>query len=324
MSLTPDEVRELAARSEGTFLDFKVADYNWSGSGRSANAELAKDLMAMANALGPGAAPAHILIGVEDDGTIVGIPASSHLDDASLHQKVRDFFVRPPVFEYTSVDVDGCSIGVYTIQPGGRPHFPLRESSPSLRKHVAMYRDGTATEVASPHMILDWDREDDPIRHEQRILELRRLEFEIKKQEAQARVQVRFSRSGFNHDADRTLISLILHNDGQCGIFIDSLQWSIAWSPDFLSAIERANFVFPEHYSPPHGEVSFDDQFVRSQGRWDYNHIWSRSDRIKHFDQYGMQGIVGVVGYRVEWEQVRFEVICRSELGGHATLSCST
>src|ERR1044071_9600300 len=74
MSLTPDEVRELATRKEGTLLDFKCHDYEWGNSKKAANAELAKDLMAMANALSPGAAPAHILIGVENDGTITGIP----------------------------------------------------------------------------------------------------------------------------------------------------------------------------------------------------------------------------------------------------------
>ena len=114
MTLTAELVRELAARGESPTLDYKRDDYDWSA--KPANAELAKDLMAMANLLGPSAQPAHILIGVTNVGDLVGIQ-SKHMDDAQLHQKVRDLLNCIPAFSYQAVDVDGLSVGVYTIVP---------------------------------------------------------------------------------------------------------------------------------------------------------------------------------------------------------------
>ena len=158
--ISADRVRELAARGERTTLVLKTEDYNWAAP-RTASAELARDLMALANVLGPSASPAYILIGVGHDGAIVGIPRASHLEDASLHQKVKDLLNKVPRFSYRSIDVDGRSVGVYEISAGGRPYFPLKDATPSLQKHVAKYRDGNTTETASPSMVLEWHREDD-------------------------------------------------------------------------------------------------------------------------------------------------------------------
>lgn len=158
--ISADKVRELAARGARTTLDLKGVDYPWA-AGKTANAELARDLMALANVLGPHASPAYILIGVQNDGTIVGVPPASHLDNAALHQKVKDLLNKMPLVSYCPVEVDGLSVGVYEITPGGRPYFPLRDAEPSLQKHVAKYRDGTSTETASPSMVLEWHREDD-------------------------------------------------------------------------------------------------------------------------------------------------------------------
>src|SRR5262245_55718199 len=102
-------VRELAARRESPTLDFKRADYHWNDGG---NRELAKDLMAIANSLGPAHAPGYILIGVEEvdpekTGRVVGVDPNSHLNDADLHQKVLFLLNRTPNFSYTVVEVDG-------------------------------------------------------------------------------------------------------------------------------------------------------------------------------------------------------------------------
>jgi len=50
VTISADTVRELAARCERTTLDFKKKDYDWQAP-KASNAELAKDLMAMANVL---------------------------------------------------------------------------------------------------------------------------------------------------------------------------------------------------------------------------------------------------------------------------------
>ena len=91
----------------------------------------------------------YVLIGVENNGTICGI-TTPHTDDADLHSKVRPLLNARPRFQYAAVDVDGASVGVYEIRGGGRPFFPIVDSQPSLWRHVALYRDGTATDRASP------------------------------------------------------------------------------------------------------------------------------------------------------------------------------
>ena len=58
-----------------------------------------------------------------------------------MRQQVRDLLNKVPHFSYRAVEVDGLSVGVYEIMPGGRPYFPLRDVEPALQKHVAKYRD---------------------------------------------------------------------------------------------------------------------------------------------------------------------------------------
>jgi hypothetical protein len=275
--------------------------------------------MAMANALSPGAAPAHILIGVENDGTITGIPATSHTDDAALHQKVNGWLNRTPTFEYVPVDVDGHSVGVYTIQPGRRPYFPLKDSAPSLQKHVARYRDGTSTEVASPQMILEWDREDDPMRHQQRLLEVRKLEFDIRRQEAQALVRAHFSHVPGINEGGHTDLNLILLNQGSCGITIEDLKCRVGWSTSFHQTLESANIVLPPTYSEPYWRTPL-KYFVPAGKEWRHLFRWSREDKRRHFDFFNLQ-VVDVVGFRQEWATFHFELVCQSELGHASSLS---
>jgi hypothetical protein len=169
----------LLARKEGTRLDFKETHYANTPAG---NAELAKDLSAMANALARGAASAHILIGVREkaDGTgeLVGVPYGSHFDDATLHQKVRNILNRAPDFSYESLDVNGLSVGVFEIRAGGRPIYAVRDNPP-LKRNCAVVRDGSSTDVASPDQILEWGREDDPETRALRVLELQKARAKV-------------------------------------------------------------------------------------------------------------------------------------------------
>ena len=169
MPINAEFIRELTVRREGPALDFKSEQYDWSAGG---NAELAKDLMAMANGLSPTSSPAYILIGVEEDSDktsrIVGVARSSHLDDACMQQKVRSLLNCSPRFLYSPVEVDGMSVGVFEIYPGGRPFFPPKDN-PKLAKHQALIRSGTSTDVATPIQIQSWAREDERLDRQQRV-----------------------------------------------------------------------------------------------------------------------------------------------------------
>jgi len=162
MPIDADTVRSLVAQCEGTRLDFKSQQYDWKAEG---NLELAKDLMAMANALSPGGGNAYILIGVKEradhSGEIVGVAPAAHLDDASMHQKVHPHLNRTPDFSYVQVDVSGLSVGVFEVRPGGRPIYPTVTKGP-LARGVARYRDGSSTppDGAWPNRIIEWFQED--------------------------------------------------------------------------------------------------------------------------------------------------------------------
>lgn len=166
-------VRRLLAQREGTHLDFKGVGYDFSHK-RKGNAEFAKDIMAMANALGVGAERAYILIGVVENpdrtGRVVGVPAESHPDDAVVQQKAGSVLNKVPGFTYVPVDVDGVSVGVVEIRAGGRPYYPTTDAPP-LRRNVAYVRVGTSTDEASPAAVYSWAEEDDSIGREARRLQ---------------------------------------------------------------------------------------------------------------------------------------------------------
>jgi len=154
MAITAEAVRELVARGEGTTVDFKRQEYDW----KTKPNEFAKDLMAMANSLPRGANPAYILLGVDNNGSLVNM--TTHLDDADWHVKVKYLLNRTPSFSYTPVDLDGLSIGVLEVLASGRPFFPIKDAPPLVRHH-ALVRDGTSTDVASPTQIVEWARIDE-------------------------------------------------------------------------------------------------------------------------------------------------------------------
>jgi len=181
MTITADTVRALAAQREGTRLDFKERQYDWKNEG---NLELAKDLMAMANALSPNGGDAHILIGVKElpdqSGQIIGVPPDAHLDDASMHQKVQGILNRTPDFSYAQVTVDGVSVGVFEVRPGGRPIFPNHTKGGRLARGVARYRDGSSTAEAWPDRIVTWFQEDHGDRLREAELEALRVQTAVR------------------------------------------------------------------------------------------------------------------------------------------------
>lgn len=165
MSLDTEGLRALLASREGTRLDFKAMDYDWA-KGKDAKVEMVKDVMAMANALSPGDAHAYILIGVDekpDDrtGVVVGVHPAAHVGDADLHQKVAHALNRTPDFTYSVMEIDAKSVGIYEIRWARRPFFPIRDQGDrnKLHRRVALVRDGSSTDVASPDEIGVWARQ---------------------------------------------------------------------------------------------------------------------------------------------------------------------
>jgi hypothetical protein len=225
--MTADEIRELASRREGTDLDFKLEQYDWTNDG---NHELAKDLMAMANKLGPYSAPAHILIGVkevlpEKTGEIVGIDPSHHLDDAKMQEKVKRLLNRQPKFSYAAVGVDGMSVGVFEIGPGGRPFYALKDagSTHKLVRFQVLHRIGTATDVASGDEIVTWSREDDPM-----DLKLRALELE--ERESKLALHARALGPGTQNSGDSATHVFHVVNDGEAPLRIVAAR--VRWRVD--------------------------------------------------------------------------------------------
>ncbi len=307
MPIDADTVRQLAARGEGTTLDFKARDYDWSK--KANNAELVKDLMAIGNVIHRGGGPGYILVGVQNDGNVVGI--ASHEDDAVLHQRVYSVLNRTPSFVYGAVAVDGLSVGVYQIHGGARPYYPLRDAPP-LRKHVAVYRNGTSTEPASPDMILEWAREDDADAYRLRSLQLRRAE-------AEATIKGRVSPSGrpTSHAGDIS-VDMFVENLGRCGFHIERATCTFEWNKNFEAEMKKAKVTeLPSNYtpftavlgSPPVGE------YLPPNGRLAFSHQVLRVPAIRH-----VSDSIGVPGWNSSWANYHFELVCLGELGGTETL----
>lgn len=224
--MDPDSVRELVSRREDSDLDFKIAMYEWINDG---NNELAKDFMAIANKLGPYAAPGHILIGVEEvhpekTGRIVGIDPAEHLDDAKMHEKVKYLLNRMPNFSYSAVTVETLSVGVFEIRPGGRPFYPLNSIGRRhrLERFQPLYRAGTATDVASPDQIIAWSRENNPT-------DLKIKALELEERENRLAIHARVLPPGTTHSGDSATFEFAVVNDGEAPFRVAAarMRWRV-------------------------------------------------------------------------------------------------
>lgn len=319
MPLYSDQVRELAAHGEHSRLDFKRAMYDWTLP--STNAELAKDLMAIANELSLGGESGHILIGVDDDGTLTGVPSTQHLDDAHLHQKVQHLLNETPLFTYSVVDVDGLSIGVFEIRPGRRPYFPLKDSSNVLRRRVPLHRNGTATDVASPLMVIEWSKQDDPESNRLRKLQLR-------EHEARAKPTGDFVLR--TRSAGPTEIQLLLsvQNLGQYPFTLSVCRWRLEWTDEFRPDIDKAiadrelggdtpelaqwRFGTPDDYVAPSGTIDFGGAKLLGPGKAaTASFSWTDSMARDHFKHC----LIPIDGFKPSWATYHFEVSVTGDLG---------
>ncbi len=319
MPISPEKVRELAAHGEHSRLDFKREMYDWTKP--ATNAELAKDLMAIANELSADAEPGYILVGVEDDGTIVGIPSSLHLDDADLHQKVKHFLNETPQFSYSAADVDGLSIGVFEIRPGRRPYFPLKDSGTVLRRRVPFHRNGTSTDVASPLMVIEWAKQDDPDSHRLRLLQLR-------EHEVRAKPRGHFAISSRSSGPTEIRFGLLVQNMGQYPFEVSVCRWRLVWTPEFRADIERAiadrelggdtpeirtwRAGTPDVYAPPSGAVDFGGTKVVAPSKVANVDVgWTMEMARQHFAEC----LIPIDGFKPSWATYHFEVPVKGDLG---------
>jgi hypothetical protein len=309
MAISPDKVRELCSRREGTSLDFKLDTYDWPNDG---NNELSKDLMAMANCLARDAPPAYILIGVKElpDGTgeIVGVPAGSHLNDASLQQKVADLN-RRPVFSYSPVDVDGRSVGVFEIRPGQRPYYALREKGArhKLQRFAPLYRSGSSTDLASPDMVIEWAREDNAEVHELRQRELAKLD-------AEAVLRAKFTTSAVGGGGDAFSADGLLQNTGLSHFIVERIRVEVSWNERFEAALKSTpDGKVPDDYRPPSFEIEgLRGEVLKPGGTLEVRPRYTREQARQHFDDAG----VVVAGFEGRWADYHVHVEAKGVLGG--------
>lgn len=307
MPISPDKIRELAARPEGTNLDFKVCGYDWDNDG---NFELSKDLMAMANCLLPNSEPAYILCGVRPN-EIVGVTPENHLDDASFHQKVSGHLNQTPTFVYAPVQVDDKSVGVFEIRPGSRPFYPLKDHKPKpgkqqkLWRYLAMYRNGSATEPASPDMIVGWAREDDPTAHRVRSLELAKLE-------AEAAVRARLYSTAVS-TSDGIRVDLEIENQSLSDVSVGPCVWRARWNAKFTAQLAKDGGTIPDGYKPPSGEFDVRAAGILKPGhKQSFKFVWTRQEALNHLNAAGIR----IAGFSGDWAEYDLTVYCNGALGG--------
>ena len=148
--LDPSLVETLLNMSESNTLDFKQAQYPFSGMSDDARHELVKDVVAFANAWKT--SDAYIVIGAEDGrgqrANVHGI--AEQLDDASVQQFVNSKVNVPVDFAYVPTMADGRPVAVLRIaRVQRRPVFLTKRVGP-LAENTVPIRRGSSTDFAKP------------------------------------------------------------------------------------------------------------------------------------------------------------------------------
>ena len=152
MTFDSQTLENLLYQSEGPALDFKEAQYHFSGASDAEKSELLKDILALANSWR--LTTAYILIGVQEvkggRSKIVGV--KDHLDDAILHQFVNSKTQRPVQFSHQQFFTEGVRIDIIQISIQDRPVF-LTKPFGKLQANEVKVRDGSSTRNATPDEI---------------------------------------------------------------------------------------------------------------------------------------------------------------------------
>lgn len=148
--ISDEDLEQLRYKGEGADLDFKQAQYPFSGATDHQKSELLKDILAMANAYRTG--PGYILIGFKDrtphPAEVVGIAVGDHIDDAAIQQFVRSKVDSVLEFQYEERLFDGEHVAIITIPKQARPFAPNRDYG-KLKKNAVYVRRGSSTDEAS-------------------------------------------------------------------------------------------------------------------------------------------------------------------------------
>ncbi|NMZ58161.1 helix-turn-helix domain-containing protein [Pseudomonas nitroreducens] len=148
--LSDENLEQLRYKGESVDLDFKQAQYPFSGATDHQKSELLKDILAMANSYRT--EPGHILIGFKDQtphpAEVVGLTDSDHIDDATLQQFVHSKVAPNLEFQYEERLFDGKHIAIITIPKQPRPFAPNKDYG-KLKKNTVYVRRGSSTDEAS-------------------------------------------------------------------------------------------------------------------------------------------------------------------------------
>lgn len=132
MALRPDELKKIIADGEGLLVEFKES---------AAAKKIPEAVCAFANDINGSAKPGLILIGVKDDGTVVGAAS----DDESLQKLAQirtDGSITPtPSMTIEPLEVDGKTVVAISVSPSDSP--PVRY------KGAAFIRAGTTVSRAT-------------------------------------------------------------------------------------------------------------------------------------------------------------------------------
>jgi len=156
--VNPRWIKRLIAQGEGPTVEFKrEVDL----STREGQAEFCKDLMSLANIMKTVGKTSYLLIGVDDNGEIVGM--KSPLNHRQL-KDAADLYCQPPVvFRYWQGLVDGKLVGLLIIPQSYRKPHKFKREYASDKKRIAentvFTRHLSHVVVASPEEIVALDQE---------------------------------------------------------------------------------------------------------------------------------------------------------------------
>jgi tetratricopeptide (TPR) repeat protein len=151
-----DETKLLSiiSKGESTLVDFKRQLRLDTARDKR---ELVKDVISIANSNPEGG---YLLIGVEDDGRIVGI---EKIDDEQI-QQICHTYISPPAIINTEIisisRVGFLKVGVIFIHPTNRPH-QVAKTIENIEQNAVFVRRGSIITKATPEEMFQMHSEDD-------------------------------------------------------------------------------------------------------------------------------------------------------------------
>lgn len=138
--MTEKELKEMVSKGESSTLEFKRKI--------SSNEKIAKEFIAFANTIG-----GYLLVGVDDDGTILGVPSEKTVIDSV--ETICRFLISPQIFpeidivNYKNKDV----VAIYINESQEKPHKLVENDNVSKEKNNTAYiRVGEQSLPASKEM----------------------------------------------------------------------------------------------------------------------------------------------------------------------------